>query len=478
MLDTKLIRTLALLNVAELRELKDFIDAPFFNKSPIISRLYEYLHVYAPTFGSEEYDDKAALNYCSPNAKYEESALAKLHSKLLKVVEKYIAYRYAFKEENTVAQREKNSEMALLQFYNDRNQASSVELSLKKMRNLQAAQPHRNRDFYYQEYLIDLEVSRYAGKTDNGIGDVHFQALNNSLDIFYLCTKLELLCLMKNRQRMTKFDYELTGFETVLRFIPKSIYAKNESVQLWYKGLLLLHEPNVPHYNDLKQAVFAAPTLLTQEETRNLYTYLENTSRQIFTEKTEFLAEVFALYEAQLASGLLLYQGYLLPQLFLNIVVVALALKKMDWSAQFVADNQNLVMPEHAHRDDVYHLSKALIAFELRHYDAALDYINTCRLDNIYFKIIEKRLRMKIYHTNKEDLLLDGLINSFRKFLSDSNAKLPETQLEPQRVFITAIVSLNKLFQATPQKIKALRNEWIANPTLPEKEWLLSQLPI
>ena len=468
MRDSKLLKIIASLTAAERAGLSDFVVSPFVNKYAPLSDLCAYYLLFAPDFAHPDFSANEAFAAAYPQKKYDHEALIKINSRLLRLLEQYIVYLQSNADEW-------QQKFALLQFYNARNLTNLFESTLRVMQ--QPISPLYNQKYYFKKYLLDLELSNYESyKTEKGTGDVHFQATHNSLDLFYLCAKLEQLCLMRNRARITRYAYDYALHDELLAYLPTSIYYQNPTVQLWYKGLLLLNTPTLEHYNALQNALAEHSVLLTDSEVRNLYTYLENTSRQVFaTDRIGYLTALFALYQTQLHKGVIYSEGNLPPQLFYNIFAVAMALQKMDWTGDFLAKNRFRIMPEYSDKDDVYTLCQAAWQFEHGNYDETLTLINQLEVDNIYFKITEKRLRLKTYFELREWDLFESLVNSFRKFLTDGKNKLPDAQLQPQRDFIAAAYTIYR--SRKPAKQPATLKQDIDNQLfMPDRDWLLRHL--
>jgi hypothetical protein len=373
-----------------------------------------------------------------------------------------------------------HARFALMQFYNQNNLNNFYESQIKTIEASHNSQTIRNSDFYLKQYLFDLEISNFESyKNDNGLGDLHFQATNNALDIFYICTKFEQICLMLNRARTTRFEYDYTMVKDFVKAVEQSDYLKNPTVALWYAGWQLLNEPTAKHHKNLQKRLQTETTCVPKQEMRNLYTYLENTVKQVYpTDRDAYFSTLFELYKTQLEFKIIYNdEGYLPPQIFYNIFAVAMTQADLAWADDFLNANRNKIIADYTATDDIYSLCRAIWQFEHRGFEAALDTLNTTNLDNIYSKIIERRLRLKIYFEMKEWNLMESLVNSFRKFLTDSKAKLPETQLQPQRDFLTALLALYKISDGlltanTKTQFATVENLLTTQPMLPERNWI------
>lgn len=473
------------LTSAERAAFADFVASPFYNKSVPLMQLCVYylggkLEENQMGIGMESIEkytisEEDAFAVVYPDKVFEKTTLQRLNSRLTKLLEEYIV----------VVQRTNDNwkqSFALLQFYNERNLNNLFENHLKALQKEHHAQPYRDSRFFFKQYILDVEISNFESyKKDDYTGDVHFQASNNALDVYYICTKIEQLCLMLNRARTTRYEYEYTMLKRFLTDLEGTWYLDNASIKLWYGGLKLLHEPTKKHHKSLQILLEKYPNLLPKQEARHLYTYLENTAREVYAhDRTVFLQTLFDLYENQLNYGIIYTkEGYLPPQTFYNIFVVAMALEKAKWVNDFLTLNRHKIIVEYESNDTVFDLCTAILYFEQGHYARALDTLNETHFESIYFKMTERRLRLKLYFELKEAQLFESLINSFRKFLTDSKHKLPETQLQPQRDFVTAIINLHKIqdkLQLSAANnaiaIKTVDDILLTQTLLPEKKWI------
>lgn len=475
------------LTAAERIAFAEFVASPFYNKSaPLLQLCVYYLGgILEENVAKEEIDAENGVKYTVseenafaalyPNRAFDKTILQRLNSRLTKLLEEYIVVVYRTNDDW-------KQSFALLQFYNERNLNNLFENHLKILQKEHREQPYRDSRFFFKQYILDVEISNFESyKNDDYTGDVHFQDSNNALDVYYICTKIEQLCLMLNRARTTRYPYDYTMLKRFLTDLKSSAYAEIPSIQLWYGGLKLLYEPTKTRHKSLRNLLKKYPNLLPKQEARHLYTYLENTAREVYAhDRTIFLQTLFELYKTQLNFGIIFTkEGYLPPQTFYNIFVVAMALEKTAWVNDFLTKNRYKIIVEYENNDTVFDLCTAIVQFEQGQYNRALDTLNETHFESIYFKMTERRLRLKLYFELKEAQLFESLINSFRKFLTDSKNKLPEIQLQPQRDFVTAIITLHKIQEKIQLSahnnalaIKTVEDILLTQMLLPEKKWI------
>ncbi len=472
--ETRLVKLLLGFSKAELKQLADFVRSPYFNKNENLIKLYTFIQAYAPRFKHKSFTFNLAFERLFPDQVYKKERIIKLCSKLMKLAEQFVI-------QQQVAKKEMKSKLLLLDYYNKVNQNSLFEATLKNIRKLNDKQEERNSEYYQLSFAIESEYAHYlSAKLDDQKGDVNFQPTTNSLDIYYLSQKLEQLCQMKNRQQTVPFPYRFDLAQEIITFLPQSIYYNIPIIQIWYTAFLLLDNPVLAHYQQLKKLVREHQTRIAIQEKRALYTYLENSSALLMSRQERYV-ELFELYQLQLKDQTIYSDGYLQPLSFRNIITVALKLKENRWAEQFLEEHQTLIVPDYTEKEDMVSLCKALILFEQKQYDQTLDFLNLLKYNNVYTKLDERRVRLKVYFELGFDDLFDDLINSFRKFISKNKTQINEVYINLNRNFVNAINTMQKLkYEVKNQQAK--RNDLIIKiqtmSLIAEKEWLLTKLEI
>ena len=121
-------------------------------------------------------------------------------------------------------------------------------------------------------------------------------------------------------------------------------------------------------------------------------------------------------------------------------------------------------------------LCKAILFFEKQQFELALEFLNNTHFRDIQGKLLERRLRLRIYlELGYDDTFLDQ-INSFRKFLSVNKSIVPEHHYNGNKSFIQAA---NLIYKAQKEGIKSLnelKRHVESSLTLPEKHWIDSYI--
>jgi len=469
MKNSKLIKLLQCFSKPELNRLKLFIDSPFFNKNLKLKKLMTYINGYAPRFDNVNFTYENAYQQIFSEKKYQKEPIIKLFSKLFDLTEQFI-FHDQLKEDSTT------KKIALLQFYNQQNLIAYFRSTLKSIRKVQDNAVIKNDIWAFNQLQIEHEYAHFlSANADNGTGDINLQATNDALDIFFLQKKLKYFCYMKNRQRLVSFPYKLTLEEELNQYAESDVSIQDPIILIWRDAFnLLSHPKSLTAYQQLKSNLIHHSSHIEMSDKRVLFTYLQNMAKFVFE---DFFEELFSLYKTQLKENILYENHFLLPVTFKNIVSVSLRLKEYTWAKDFIERHREKIIPSHKDKDSIYFLCLAILHFSKGEFDEALEILNQARINNLYTKLEERRLRLKIYFEMEYRLLFEDGINSFRKFLSENRKHIATYYLNANRDFLNTIFYLFNSGQYDQKRFDKLKKTVEETAFLPEKEWILQKIP-
>ncbi len=466
---TKLIRVFNSFNASELRRLKDFIISPFFNKNEKIQSLFEFIIQYAPDFENKNLTEEKAFNYVFKNEEYKSQAITKLSSKLYKLIQNFIHIELG-------ADSSVHADISFLSFLGERELVNEFTQHLNQVKKDIDNATMRDANYFYEQFLVEQELSKlHSFRTDIGTTDVNYQPAVNALDKYYLVQKLIYLCHQYNRQLTSeRQQYSFELMKELETYIPKSPYFEIPTIKIWFTTLQLLKSDNkIKYYFGLRKLVFHHYRELNIFDIRNVLSTIQNNARMVFEKKEDYYSELFDLYNFQLERGIFNHPVIFTSQIFLNIITTAILLDKLVWTAQFLKDHENYSSNR---EDNVHALGKAMLAFAEGNYSDAHSFLNECTLKNIYFKLSEKRLRLKVYFELPLFDLVDDMINSSRKFFSKNKESISAMHLQANRDFINITKHIFYLQKHNDEKIQIIEKEINETVILPERKWLQKKI--
>ncbi len=472
MRDTKLIRILSKFSRTDLRRLRQFVDSPFFNVGEMERSLFDFIYKHAPGFQSRKLTRQQAHRHVYKTQAYDERRIVRLQSRLLKKVELFIYHH--FREDDKI-----DAKLVLMKFYDQHSMPNCFNNTYRAINNTLGEFPHRDPAYYYRQLQIEKAYRVHlAGRQQYSRGSLHHQEVMGALDVYYLTDKLMQLCRMFNRQLLARVTYEMPLIEEILSFVPGSMYEEIPAIKLWHCALLLLKSKEKQEYHQQLKILLTehghTQTLMFQ---RVLYTYLENTSREVFKSDDAYYKAMFELYSVQLEKGIIYTNGYLVPTIFKNITTVALRLGHFDWTAKFLEKNKYKIPPEYEGREDVYSYCLAQWYFKKKMFDETFTLLNNLVHRDLYTNMDVRRMRMKVCYEMKEyNSLFEGLSNSFNVFLTENRETIPEPHIRANRDFINISRRIFNTIDTDIDRLNAIKRRIEEIHILPERTWLLEKL--
>jgi hypothetical protein len=470
MLDTSLIETLRRLTVEEQRQLDLFVHSRFFyyedNAKGVIA-LFEDLMAFAPHFTAEELDRAKVAKRLKQTPQY----LTKVASGLHAVVRKFITYIFS---ENT--QDDFFGQVPLLRFYQERGLTERFEMLHKRLeKDLNTVKGHDSPTFNRKKYAINRLLADFQ-VSQNVAEDHNIRATMDSLDELYLLEKTKLTYDLLYRRLSRPFDTE--GYLSVIEEI--KIYQKKKDLNsfpilnLFFQAILLISKEKKSDFMRFQTLLSQHDAALTLSERLSL----NGLSRQILMVRYgngEFDLEtvIFDLYRNHLYRGFLYQNGRLQMSAFSNIVRFGCRAGKINWVECFLKKFEDkLVLVSDA--ADFYRINYAYFLLHKGEWQKAEAYLSQ-DFNNITYRLYARRIELMVLCETHFDGL-DYKIDSFRKFIRNNAAALPEAQRDNDHNFALVLRKmLNPDLKRNNKRIEKLIED-IRSQATSEAAWLMGKL--
>lgn len=470
MKDNKLLTILKLLSPADCKRLKDFAHSPYFNKNETILQLLTYLLSNAPEWKTENVKDEKIWEFLYPQKNFDKIAISKLRYKAFLVVEKFLIQKQ-------MEQKPQIQQLGLLEFYADNALMDFYEETCEKTAALQQKEKFQNSNFHYHEYLIVKSISRFHTQFQQRSEHPDFEKMDIHLTIFFISQKLENACnsLMRSKIVTTSFQPELLT-EILLYLENHSEILTYPVIKVYYHLYKMLKFPeNTDFFYFFQQLLPTQEEYFSPKELRNLYSYLRNYCiSKINVGEKSFEQALFSVYDEQLKSNWLFDEGNkLYPAKFKNIVVLALRLEKLDWTAHFLEKyTQNL--PEES-RTETHAYCLAKLFFVQKKYNETLKLLCNADFEDIFFKIDARKLLLQTYYELGEWEGLNNTLNSFRVFLHRDKT-ISESHKIANRNFLNMLRKLSDILPHEKGEWQKFKEQVLALSPLGERNWLLRKI--
>ncbi|MEM9820764.1 MAG: hypothetical protein AAF985_06820 [Bacteroidota bacterium] len=458
--NSKLISLLRTFSTKEIREFKDYVASPFFNKNQELVLFYEQLRKLAPKFPLKKIKREVIYQTVFPKQPYDEKHLNYLMSFLLKLAEQYIGYQQ-YSQQNILKNQhilqsciERDLEKHYQNIYN------KAQAALEKL-------PYRDHDFYFQQYLLAAIGNRHFKKKRIRKFDPHLQETADYFDWYYLSNKLKLSCEMLDRQKFLSANYQQSLMEEIDQFLTLHPIDNIPPIAIYYCIFqMLTKEDGSPYFNQLKGLLDQHFHHFQKEEMMEMYLYAINFCiRKIREKKEHYVEETLNLYLKTIEDGLLFENSLLSPWTYKNVVKLGLRLQRFDWTETFILKYNPYIKEDF--RSNSLHLNLADLFYYKKDYDQALSNLNKVALSDVFYTLQAKVMLLKIYYETKEEEALYSLIASFRIFLK-RNKLISNNVRKTYHNFNHLLHQLLK-----ENKLEETRQLIINTQLLTDRQWLL-----
>jgi len=414
---TKLVQLISKLKEAEIKAFDKFLQSPYFNNSPVIIRYWEQLKKYAPSFDTAQLSVEKLFKKIFPKEDFDEKKLRQLRSRLLKLLEEFLAIEQLKKDEFAYKKRVADA-------YFEKELKKEFEKKyyqlLKKLENedvLTDQELHQKLSLHHQLYFDANHVK----------GDLLGKDLEECtilLDQYY--TRQKLLYTIEWISINKRYSYSIP--DNILNYCEdlktKEYKQKMPIIEMLVLAvkLLLLEDKKADEVFYKTKKIFEVNYENISEMEKNLILRLllnfcisKGDGGNCRTQ------DMFQLYQIGLSDRAIFYNGLMTNATFINIVNTALKLEKKEWATNFIEQEKyRLYEPQ----NDLYLLiGKASLAFNKKQYQDCLEILS--KMNSIHFTTVEIAKRGLNLRATFECYLLDQsysktlfyCIESYKKFI-------------------------------------------------------------
>ena len=462
--NSKLIALLKTFNTQELREFKDFVASPYFNKNQELVLFYDYLKKIAPKFSAKATTRQTIYNNLFPKNKYDDKHMNYLMSFLLKLAERYIGLR-KYQTQKLLPEYHTLASMI------DRNLEKHYQQTIAKTNKLINDKEQLDINHYYHKFLLaDIAHQHWASKKERKFNNL-LQFTSDYFDLYFLANKLKYSCEMLNNQQSVSSPFIINMINEIDSYLEKKNLTDEPIINCYYHILkILTTDTPEPYFIKLKNLLNQNFEVFTKEEMQPIYFHTLNFCiRNIRKGKKAYIEESLNLYVKGIESKLLLENNYLSPWTFKNVVKLGLRLERYDWTEQFIQTHHQML--EENFRKDALQYNLADLYYYKGDNNKAIEHLRNVEFTDVYYALDSREMLIRIYYELGEDESLTSLIASFSIYLKRNKIisnKVKQTYLN----FITILKLLLKKKNLNP---KVLEEKINTTELLVNREWLIKQ---
>lgn len=452
----KLYDLLGLIQGKELVRLRRFLDSPYFNREPRMIALMEAI------LGGIR-DKKMLWGNVYGKAPYQDLKLRHAMSELMRLLERFL-------RTEELEGRELLSHSLLLRGLRRRGAEDLYQFTWRKGQR-KSRPSEEGVNLFLEEHLVQAEHNSWLEARSLRSGETHLQATVDSLDTFYLFSKLKYSCTILNNRAVVDVDYQNVLLDEILQYLDQQQTISRPGIAIYHRIFQMLSEPaSDQHYQELKQLLGEHATSFAAREARTMYAFaLNHCIRRINKGESGFLQEIFGLYKEAIQRKSLLENGRISPWDYKNIVATGLRLNEFDWTESFIRDHKDNI--EESYRENAFTYNLARLHFHKKEYSQALKLLQQVEYEDVFYNLDSRVMLLKVYFEMNETEALDSLIDSFRIFLRRN--KLISAHHRRNYLNLTRFVKkLSRLRPDDMARLRKIRAEVADTSQLADADWL------
>lgn len=474
----KLITILKTFDNQDWRDFSRYVRSPFFNRNDRLVAFVDLLRKSSSDFDALT-KEKVFYTLYEKGTAYEEQKVYDHVAFLMRLLESFLAYQ-EFQEDPNFESR------YLLKSFVKRNLPDHFEKHFSKQKRKQSKSPHRNPDYNLSRFFIEREANRLAIMMHKPEYVEITDRLVDHLDNFFIASRLEYACNRLVYQKIWNFRPDDIFLDDILVFLkgPGTHFLDSPNIAAYFHIYNMLGEKadTEIHYRSLKAILSEQSEAFTKEENYTLYGYAQNyVTSQLNAGKSEYLEEIFRIYQEMLEKKAFLFNGYLDAGMYKNIATVGLRLGQHDWIQGFLDDYRGFLHP--SHQNPAYHYNVAALYYSRKEYSKALRELLMTDLIDVYYHLNVRQMQLKIYLEQEENEALNSLIDAFSSYLK-RNKQISDSKKEGFSNLVRFIRKSARLRQRSftvrqevfDQQKENLINEIRTVPNLPNRSWLLEHV--
>lgn len=463
MKNAKITVFLALLSIDEMKKLGLFVRSPYFNRLNNVTKLYDVLKKFHPSFDSRLLTKEYVFGKIFPGEKFDDARVRTLSSYLFSLAKKFLALeRYLspgssyYVDSLDVILSKGNSDLA--------------EKELKEAYSILNNEKRHDTAYFLRQYKIIYDESMLAGSYKK---KRNYQKEADSLTVFYIASVLRTYATAFNMKSSLELDMRTETADMAARLAEQDPYKRIPVVQINYTLYKIARwsgdEANFFLFTRLaeKYSHVFEPGELAETYRILLNFCVLNIRRGI----RKFISVKFELYKKMLSSGIADEERYMSYAIFGNIVTSALENKDLLFAEKFIEDYRHKLHPDN--EKDITAYSYAKLYYNKKEYPKALEYLaRTGNIEDVFFKAALRDLNIRILYDSGDYEPLFSHIGNYKRFISSHNL-LTESVKKQYRFYLKMLERLLKAaVYSKKEDIEELIIELEKNPGFVNRDWV------
>lgn len=454
----------------EQNRLRKFVQSPYFNRNERLEKLLELLvkdvNTENPVISTIREEIWRKIGH---QGKFDDVKLRKDFSDLLRLTEKFIAQEQY--EKNGLYEAE-----FLLAGIHEKKITKLEAGTIKLGHRLLDRFPLKSSQLYFHKFALEKQVFLLNQDVQAKSEKKNIETVSKNLDIFYISEKLRYYCYILGSKRIAIHDYDLKMMDQVISQVENSDYIEIPLVAVYYQNYLTLSDgENENHYFKLKKLLDQYALDFPKEEAFNLYSSTLNYCvRKVNKGSRAFHQEYIDVIIDFLDKEIIFLDDFLAPEVFNNIVVIALRLEKYLWTEEFILKYIKRINPKY--QENVTTFNMARLHWYQKNHSKVIELLREVEYDHLGYNLKSKTMLLTTYYDTNEIEALYSFLESFRTFLN-RHKEIPEHRRKFYLNFIRITKKLTNIIPNDKKAIEKLKKEIAENSTgAIQQPWLLEKI--
>lgn len=452
MYKSKLISSLRTLSNKELKWFEAYIISPFFNKNEKAIQLFQLIKKYHPEYDEAKVAMEVICPKLFPKEKVDEQKLRYVMTDLTKLLEDYLSY-IEF-EKNDIFRK-----YLLLNAYDRRSLGKYFQAGLDETREIQKKQPHRDKNYYFNQHLLEESAYMHSLATRPRAISTSLQEAVDNLDYYYLSNRLRYSCAILSREELLQEKYNNRFLNQIMAFMQEANLDDVPSIAIYHKiALTYLNSADEDNYRNLIGLLDKYSERFSNEELLDMYTHALNYCVNKVNEgKQNYLHETLSIYKTLINKNVIFDEnGYITLYDIKNIVTAALRVGDLDWTEKFMYEYKEKIAPEF--KESVYTYNIANIHYHKKEFGKALRLLQEVEINDIYYNLGAKVLLLKTYFELDEAEPFFSLVDAFTNYLK-RNKLISDSQRAVYLNFVKFTKRLMQMRLGNKASVSEMRSE-------------------
>lgn len=463
---SRLIEIFKSLTKAEQRDLRKFVQSPFFNQRQDVVLLLNYLIKWQPFKKAKTLEKTRVFAKIFPAQSYDEKRLGYAMTFLHQAIKDFLAYQ-------NFAKNEVLQQTHLINALRQKGLHRHFESELKVAQQNLVRQSLRNIGYHYQNYRLHFERYEFTNSKSRTTAE-SFQELSDEMTTYFMASKLKQSCTALSHHRISKTSYQQDLLPEVLTQAATKKYEHIPAISIYYQAYLALTaRESKPYFDQLRVLIRRYAAQFPKNELRDIYLLAINYCIQHYNEgQAAILQDLLHLYQEGLEAEVFIEHGWMSRFTYKNIAMTGLGLKAFDWVERFLYRYKDNIEPQY--REHTFNYNLAILYYRKPDYDKAMRLLRQAEFDDLLHNLEARKMLLKIYYDLGELEALLSLLDSFKNFIYRQKG------LGYHRAnYLNLIKFVHRLLQLPAyDKLarKTLKEDIEKVNVLAEKAWLLEQL--